>query len=123
MQPAASQKLRQSINCGFLTKRIDDGQRIFSRFLCELFLVLGLFNFASKILFVVLHNGKRHTPRIINALKTDVHRNHKQQTVRSHTINTIVLVNYEDQPLYVIEEKSVFILRRNEYSLEENASS
>jgi len=41
-------------------------------------LVFGLFYFAFKILFVLLHNEKRHTPRIINALKTDVHRNHKQ---------------------------------------------
>jgi hypothetical protein len=112
MQPAASQKLRQSINCGFLTKRIDDGQRIFSHFFSVNslhFLVLGLFNFPSKILFVLLHNGKRHTPRIINALKTDVHRSHKQLTVRSHTIDTTVLVNYEDQPIYVIEEKNRYL--------------
>lgn len=81
MQPAASQKLRQNINGGFLTKRIDDGQRIYSRCFSVNslpFLVLGLFNFASKILFVLLHNEKRHTPRIINALKTEDHRNHKQ---------------------------------------------
>jgi len=70
-----------------------------------LFLVHGLFNFALKILFVLLYNEKRHTPRIINALKTDVHRNHKQQTVRSHIKDTTVLVNCEDQPLYVIEVK------------------
>lgn len=43
-----------------------------------LFLGLGLFNFALKILFILLRNEKRHTLRIINALKTDVHRNHKQ---------------------------------------------
>jgi len=43
-----------------------------------LFLMFGLFNFALKILFVLIRNEKRHTPRIINALKTDVHRNHKQ---------------------------------------------
>jgi len=43
-----------------------------------LFLVFGLFNFALKILFVLLCNEKQHTPRIIKALKTDVHRNHKQ---------------------------------------------
>jgi len=40
-----------------------------------LFLVLGLFNFDFKILFVLL----RHTPRVINALETDVHRNHKNK--------------------------------------------
>jgi len=81
MQPAASQKLRQNINGGFLTKRIDDGQRIFSLFFSVnslLFLVFGLFNFALKILFVLLRNEKRHTPQIINSLKTDIHRNHKQ---------------------------------------------
>jgi 1,4-dihydroxy-2-naphthoate octaprenyltransferase len=65
-----------------------------------LFLVLGLFNFDFKI-FVLL----RHTPRVINALETDVHRNHKQQTMRSHITDTAVLVNYEGQTLYVIEEK------------------
>jgi hypothetical protein len=68
-------------------------------------LVLGLFNFALKISFVLLRNEKRHIPRIINALKTDVHRNHKQQTMRSNIIDTTDLVNYADQPLYVIEEE------------------